>query len=409
MKNKLMYVFAVMFFMSVSIHAQSDYKTVQNFKKEVRDIEQSIKDADSLDTVEKNSGDIDRLSSKYEPQKKLLDNSLYPDNFEKTIQRLKNANTLRQGDFSRITELKTTVTSLREQIDTLKVRNDELARQFTELEGQNKTQVAQLQKIISELRNSLQKRDQLLLGMLNDMLPSGYETGDELSAQEKQEIVSKAEKKNILANIKKAVNDNIRFLDATKLYPSDLRDVKAQYQNFSKIWNNAGVKIVDLYVEKGKRTEEAEEIKDAFNRWNTKINEAVWSSIKAEFAANKIYLQKFTNGDEFVSNVTTYISNEIMNAEAKGEEKAKTEYKNFDSTWSDKIKPSWMSFLIDNKMISEKAEDSIDVKLASWEDAVNPENFNWLYVIIGVLVVALIALLILKRSPKKVESSYAKP
>lgn len=410
MKSNFLFGFTLLFFFLSGVNrlaAQSDYQTVQNFKKEVQNIEQKIKDADSLDAVEGVSADIDRLAGKYEPQKKLLDNGLYPDTFDKTIQRLRNSTNLRQGDFTQITELKTTVTTLREEIDTLRVRNDALADQFAKLESQNKNEVAQLQKMISDLRASLQRRDQLLISMITEMLPSDYDTGDELSSQEKQEIVSRAEQRNILANIKKAVNDNIRFLDATRLYPSDMRDVKSQYDNFSRVWNNAGSTIIDLYAEKGKRTEEVAEIKDSFDRWNQKINERVWASINAEFAANNIYLSKFNSGEEFVSIVSSYISDEIMNTEARGEDKAKNEYEKFDSTWTNKIKASWMSFLLDNKMITEKGEDSIEVKLASWEDAVYPEKFNWLYVVIGVLAVALIVVLFIRRSPRKPESSYA--
>lgn len=410
MKNKFLLLFTLLFFFISGINktaGQSDYQTVQNFKKEVQNIEQKIKDADSLDAVEGITADIDKLANKYEGQKKLLDNGLYPDTFDKTIQRLKNSTNLRQGDFTQITELKSTVTTLREEIDTLRVRNDALTDQFAKLESQNKNEVAELQRMIAELRASLQKRDQLLISMITEMLPSDYETGDQLSSQEKQEIVSRAEQRNILANIKKAVNDNIRFLDATRLYPADMRDVKSQYDNFSRVWNNAGSAIIDLYAERGKKKEEVAEIKDAFDRWNQKINERVWASINAEFAANNIYLSKFKSGDEFVSIVSSYISDEIMNAEARGEDKAKIEYEKFDSTWTNKIKPSWMSFLLDNKMITDKGEDSIEVKLASWEDAVYPEKFNWLYVVIGVLVVALVVVLFLRRSPRKPESSYA--
>jgi DNA-directed RNA polymerase subunit F len=404
MKSK--YIYSMIFLLFIPfIYAQSDYKVVQDFKKEVQNIEQLIKNADSSEVMEKISADIDKLSSKYESRRKLLDNSLYPENFEKTINRLRNSVTLRGGDFSRITELKTTVTTLQVQIDTLKVRNDELSRRFDELESQNKTQVAQLQKIISELRSSLQKRDQILLGVIKDILPTDYQDLNELSSQEKQEIVSRAEQKNILSNIKKAINDNIRFLDATNLYPADLRDVKAQYQNFSRIWNNAGSKIVDLYAARGQKTAEVEEIKAAFNKWNEKINDAVWASINADFASSNIRLRKFSGEAEFINAVTSYIGDEIMNAEAKGEDKAQQDYKNFDSTWSNKIKPAWMSFLLDNKMISEKAEDSIDVRLASWNDAVYPEKFNWLYVVIGVLVLALIVVLFHKRAPRKTENS----
>lgn len=410
MKNKFMLALTIglVFAGYTLLHAQSDYETVQNFKKEVQQIEQSIKDADSLSILQEIPLKIDQLNNKYAEHKVLLDKSLYPDNLDKTIQRLKNESNLRQGDFAQITELQTAVTGLKEEIDTLRARNTDLARQFALLENQSNTsnaRIAQLEQVIAQLRVSLQKRDQIVINMINDLLPTGFQQGEQLTSQEKQEVVSKAEKNDILFNVKKAVNDNIRFLDATRLYPEDLRKVKAQHDNFVRIWKKTGPAMVELYSEKKKRTEEFKEIDDAFFAWNTKIDEEVWLSVNAAFADNNVFLPQFTNGKEFTSVVTTYISDEIMNADAKGKDAAKKEYEKFDTTWNEKIKPSWMSFLLDNKMITENDQDSIEIKLATWEDAVNPEQFNWLYIIIAVLAVAVIILLFVRFSPKKIKGS----
>lgn len=402
MKTKIILGLTLVFFLAGinMLSAQSDYETVQNFKKEVSEIEQAIRNADSTDALEAVNEKIDKLGQKYGSQKTLLDNSLYPDNMDKTLDRLRNTANLRQGDFGQITELKTTVTGLKEQVDTLSARNDELSRQFALLESQSNERIAQLEKVVAQLRVSLQKRDQIVMNMISDLLPSNYSEGDQLSAEEKQEVVSKAERNNVVANIKRAVSDNIRFLEATRLYPEDLRKVKAQQDNFSRIWKSAGPTIVELYAEKGKRTDQINDVNDAFSQWDAKINEEVWSSIKSEFDESGINLSQFSTGKEFTSSVTGYIDEAVSNIKAMGSDAAEREYKKFDSTWNKRIEVSWMSFLLDNKLLTENEQDSIETKLATWEDAVYPEKFNWLYVVIGILALAVIVLLFLRRSPK---------
>ncbi|MFO7447822.1 MAG: hypothetical protein R6W90_15770 [Ignavibacteriaceae bacterium] len=406
MKTKFIIGFALIIFLSGSkiLLAQSDYETVQNFKKEVNQIEQSIRDADSLGAIDGINSEIDQLRDDYSANKELLDNSLYPNTFDKTIESLRNAGNLRRKDFAQIDVLETKVSGLEEQVDTLKSRNDELAMQFNQLESQTSARIAGLEKAVAQLRASLQKRDQIVMNMLSDLLPSNYTEGEELSPEEKQEILTETEKNNILFNIKKAVSDNIRFLDATRLYPADLRNVKAQKDNFARIWKNAGPTLVEVYAGRGKSTAEFEEIDEAFASWDAKIHEEVWSSINTEFAENNIRLKQFSSGKEFTSTIVSYIGDEIMNISAR--DNAEAEFNNFDSTWSNEIEPAWLPFLLDNQMISEAQEDSMEVMIASWEDAVYPEGFNWLYVIIGVLAVAVVVLLFTRKSPKPHQEPY---
>ena len=410
MKNKFLFGVLLAFFLSGFIYCslgQSDYEIVQNFKQEYQEIEQAIKDAESLSDINIIPDKIEEFRDDYLANKELLDKSLYPDDFEGLFSKLRNAYTLRSGDFVQIDVLHAEVTDLKVQVDTLSKHNADLINTVQMLEAQSKTdksRIAQLEKAVAELKISLQRRDEVVMSMIDSLLPPSYMDKDKLSATEQQEVFSEAEKNNVLYHIKSAVRDNTRFLKVTTLYPQDIEEVIEQREQFSKVWRSVGPKLVDIYAAKGKNTEEFNEIDAAFENWNNAINMEVWESITEEFSEHNVILRRFSNGDEFTQIITSYISDEINNIETKGEE-AEMVYKNFDSTWSRSIELEWIPFLLDNKMLSEAQQDTIESKIMQWKEAVYPASFNWLYVIIFLLAVAVIVLFFRRKSPKGVRET----
>lgn len=401
MNNKLIFVFTCSLLTISLLFAQSDYEIVQNFKERSGKIEQAINNADSLSALSEILVSIDQLKSDFIAYKELLDNGLYPDNFNNTIEKLRNSCTVRKNDFTQIEILQTEVGGLRKEVDTLNRRNSELINQFQVLEAQSRdatTRIAQLEKTIAQMKESLLKRDQVIMNIVDGLLPEG----NNLSMKEKQEVYKEAEKNNILLHIKRAVIDNIRFLEVTKLYPDDIKDIKDKQNNFARIWKNAGPTMVELYSEKGKSTNELKEIDYAFTRWHEKLDEEAWDTIYDEFAERDIKLKRFSTGKEFSSALTDYIDAEMKNIPAKGENEAENIYRKFaDTTWYGEIKDKWVPFLRENKLLTEEEEDSIEVKIASWRDTVYPAGMNWLYIVVGVLVVAIVAFFFVRKSPKQ--------
>lgn len=406
MKNKLiMSIALIQFLFGMNLlFAQSDYEIVQNFKERANQVQQEIRDADSLVALSEVESNIEKLRSDFIGNKELLDKSLYPEDFDKTIQNLRSLYTLRQEDFTQIDVLHTEVTGLRTDIDTLNRRNHELTVQFGELEKQTGERIATLEKTIARLSASLKKRDQVVMSMIDTLLPPSFRDGEDLSPREKQQVLSEAEESSVLYHIKRAVNDNIRFLEATRLQPDDIEDLKNRQENFTRIWKSVGPTMVEIYSESGKSTNELKEIDESFTRWHNELNREVWESINDEFTENNINLQGFSSGEEFTSVITNFIDDEIKNADEKGDAEAKDSYNNFvDSTWNETIEPEWVPFLIDNDMLAENDKDSIEVMIASWKDTVYPGSINWLYIIIAVLVIAVLILLF-TRKPRKTES-----
>ena len=310
--------------------AQSDYQTVQDFKAKQQKIEESIRSAQSLDELNDLQAQIEQLRNDYFMSKELLDKSLYPDDFNSSINRLSYAMDTRKGDFAQITTLKVQVSEIQTQLDSLNAKNTELMSQIDQIRQTDSKDVAGLSRTINELKNSLAKRDRVIISMLAGMLPNSEIENGNLTNHEKQQIFSESKKSNVMANIKNSIDDNIKFLSMTNLSTEDLNTIKRQQIEFEKIWHTAGAAIAAAYTNNKENTEAVNDIENQFSAWNNSIDQVAWASIKQKFTNQGINLNDFSNGDEFVRTVSSYIDNEVKNA---GQNKAdsKNLYSSFDS------------------------------------------------------------------------------
>ena len=411
MKNKILsiaLVFMILPALTPAIQAQSDYEIVQSFKEKYRQLEEDIKNPQSLEELD---GIYDRINSfreEYTVHRELLDRSLYPDNFSTSFEKLVNAYNVKRNDFTQIDVLQTEVTGLKEQLDTLNSYNETLLNRVEVLEKQSqsdKSRLAQLERTIGELRVSLQKRDEMVMNMIDSLLPQPYRER-ELSPQEKQEIYSKLGKENVLYNVKRLLSDNIRFIEITKLYPEDVDEIKEQQEDFARLWRSIGPKMVEIYSGKG----DANYLKDidlTFTQWKDALNQGIWDAVNSEFSKYDIKLSKFSSGKNFTEAVTSFINDEIKNADVKSKDAAIATYKDFaDSAWYGGVKPEWVSNLIDYNMLSEAQKDTIEKKISEWNEKVSPAGMNYLYIIIAVVViVAILFFFFRKRSGPKTETN----
>ena len=411
MKNKILSIalaFMILPALAPAIQVQSDYEIVQSFKEKYHQLEEDINNPQSLEELD---GIYDRINSfreEYTIHRELLDRSLYPDNFSTSFEKLVNAYNVKRNDFTQIDVLQTEVTGLKEQLDTLNRHNEVLLNRVEVLEKQSqsdKSRLAQLERTIGELRVSLQKRDEMVMNMIDSLLPQPYRER-ELSPQEKQEIYSKLGKENVLYNVKRLLSDNIRFIEITKLYPEDVDEIKEQQEDFARLWRSIGPKMVEIYSGKG----DANYLKDidlTFTQWKDALNQGIWDAVNSEFSKYDIKLSKFSSGKNFTEAVTSFINDEIKNADVKSKDAAIATYKDFaDSAWYGGVKPEWVSNLIDYNMLSEAQKDTIEKKISEWNEKVSPAGMNYLYIIIAVVViVAILFFFFRKRSGLKTETN----
>ncbi|MBK7631981.1 MAG: hypothetical protein IPJ23_14990 [Ignavibacteriales bacterium] len=394
--NNILLVFFL--FTTTTLFAQSDYEMVQSFKERYQTLSEGIKSAASIEELDKISSEIDNLKRDFSAKKNILDQSLYPENFGSVFENLEASLDLRKSDFTSITVLQTEVTTLKSEVDLLNRRNNELINQITVLESQrvkDAAAISKLEKLVSDLRATILKRDQLVFSIVDSLTPKLAGDISTMTQQDKEAVYSQVEKNNILAAVKKSLRDNSRFLEVTTLKVADLSDVKKQQQNFVTMWQKVGPKLVDVYAGKGDKTAELNDIDNLFNVWSNRIQREAWESINEDFSLNNINLQNFSNGTEFTNVVTQFISDEIKNYGVKSKQDSEAAYNSFaDGVWFKTISTEWMPYLLDNNLLTAQQKDTIEKKMSEWKSIVSPQN-NMLYYILGAVgALVLIGLLV---------------
>ena len=389
---------------TTTLFAQSDYEMVQSFKERYQKIAEEIKAATSLEDIDNLSAEIENLKRDFSAKRVILDQSLYPENFNSSFENLNSSLELRKEDFTSITVLKTEVTALKSEVDLLNKRNTELINQITILESQRRKDAAsieELQKLVSDLRATLIKRDQLIYSIVDSLTPKLAGDISSMSQQDKEQVYSQVEKNNLLVSVKRSLRDNSRFLEVTSLKAADLDKVKQQEQSFVTMWRKIGPKLVDVYANKKDKSAELKEIDNLFTVWANRINKEAWESINEEFSLNNINLQNFNNGKEFVDVITQYVSDEIKNYGTKNKTESEKTYSIFtDSVWFKTISNEWMPYLLDNKLLAVEQKDAVEKKLSEWKSIVSPQDYTWLYAVVGLAVVFIIVLVFILKKKK---------
>ena len=394
------------------IWAQSDREIVDNFKKEYSAIEQAIKNATSLEELNNVVIKIDSLKLTYAPHKELLDKSLYPDKYDVSIEKLNKAYLLRQGDFATIDVLQTQVGELKQQVDFLNERNNELILKVRSLEAQTQKDaktIKKLQSLVAELQSAIQERDDLVISMVDSLMPPIMREKENLSAEDKKKVASEEQKNNVLNNVKTTIRDNIRFMKVTSLKPADLKTIRQQQKDFAAVWQKVGVRLVEVYAGNGRKSEELKQIDELFDNWYAAMEKEAWDSINEEFLLHGIELRSFENGQQFTSAVLMFIGDEIKNHGVKSDEEAKRVYANFaDSTWFAVIEPVWMTYLVENKMLKDEEKNQMESKIADWRHELYP-SYWWIYLIIAVVIIAGGVFIFMRgRKPKAIAKEQAK-
>jgi hypothetical protein len=374
------------------LYAQSDYEISQSFKQKRKQLEEKIHNAKNLEELNSIVADIDRLRNEYVEHKTLLDKSLYPDNFDKTFEKLDLSFVIRNKDFTTIDILQSENLQLKEQVALLNKRSTELMNKIQEFEYSNKkdvNKVSELEEAVRELKRSLRKRDELIISIVDSLMPQPMMGETRLSSQERNSIYIEAENNDVLSNVKLSLLDQIKFLELTTLEPGDLTEIKKQKNQFAEFWQDTGARLVDIYAGKNKNSEEIKEIDSLFSKWDFTLAQEVWKNIREEFVYNKINLIEFTNGEEFKNVLISFIDDAIKNIGVKSPDESNHTYSLFsDSTWFKIITPNWIPYLIDNEMLDIAQKHKVESKISEWKGRLTPSSFDWIYVLVAILTVA---------------------
>ncbi len=404
--------FIVLLFSSTILFAQSDYEMVQSFKERNLNLTNSIKEARSLEELDSIRTEIDNFKRDFIAKKFLLDQSLYPENFLSAIDNLIESLELRRDDFTEIDVMKTEVTVLKSEVNLMNKRNNELLDRISILETQKSKDAAtidELEKLIADLRITVLKRDQLIFSIVDSLTPKLAGDVSSMTKRDKEQVYSQIERNNLLATIKKSLRDNSRFLEVTSLKVGDLDEVRKQQENFVSMWNKIGPKLIEVYAGKKEQSAELKEIDNLLTVWSNRIKKEAWESINEEFSLHNINLQEFNNGNDFTSIVLKYISDEIKNYGIKNKEESEKTFTAFtESVWFKSISLEWMPYLLNSKLLTTAQKDEIEKKISEWKSVMTLKDTLWLYAVIGLAVLFVVALFFILRKKKVDPAESAK-
>ena len=407
MKN--LYLLLVFVFVSGLNFAQSDFEIKQNFMSKYKQIEVLIEYADDEAKCTSIAGQIEKLKDEYAPHTSLLDNALYPEDFNSAFAKLSKKLSIRQTDVSQIGDLKVQVTELNDQLLKLNQENSELMYQVQSLKrsaSKNAKTIDSLKYLVKRLSAKLRERDDLVMGMVDSLFQQITVIPASVNDYESNGVFKKIASTNFFENIKRSVSDNMKFMRVTILTPDDLNEIRGQQQEMSARWQKVGPSLAKVYLQSKQQATEVNQINNLFDEWKQQIDDQVWERVYNIFEKKNIHLLQFKSGDEFTNSISSFVQDEIKNYGVKGKDESDKTYALFvDSLWFKEVEPEWIPYLLNDKMISEANKDSLDSKIKEWKEKVSPSQFPlWIiYVVVGVIMVTVLSIVIF-RKPVKVEN-----
>jgi len=394
--------------LSASNFAQSDFEIKQSFLAKYKQIEVSIEYANDATECAGIAGQIEKLKSEFSAHTTMLNDALYPDDFATMILKLNKKLSVRQTDVSQIGDLKVQVGELNDQLLKLNQENSELMSQVQTLRRSSERSaksIDSLKNLLRRLSAKLKERDDLVMGMVDSLFQQITVIPASVNDYESNGVFKKIATTNFFENIKRSVYDNMKFMRVTELTTEDLSNIRDQQKELSSRWQKVGPSLAKVYLQTKQQSNEVNQINELFASWKQEIDSQVWGRVNAVFEKQNIHLLQFKSGEEFTNSITSFVQYEIKNYGVKSQDESSKNFSMFvDSVWFKEVEPTWLPYLMNNRMLSEANKDSLDSQIKMWKEKVSPSQFPlWIiYVVVGVIIVTVLSIVIF-RKPIKVE------
>ena len=389
---------------------KSDYQITQEFEKESQAIAQAVEIANTVVECVDVESRITTLEETNKEYKALLDRALYPDGFDGRIMKLrgqisyaKGKITIIETQYARISELEAQVRELTGQVQKLSGENSAMLDEVKRLSS-SKTTIDSLNAVIIKLHQGLRDRDNLIFALVDSLFLQYDKDAAAMGDKERQGVAARLERKNVFSSIKKAVNDNVQFLEATSLTGTDIARLTSEQQKFESKWKAFGQKLASIYVsEKSARAKEVSLIDTMMAQWKVKLDGMFWKSLNGAFAAHQVPVAEFGTAGEFYANVNSYLDEEIRKARDEKDGQRYFRYQAFaDSVWNSVVKPAWIPAMVEGGKLTPAQVDTLESKIEEWSNVVSPP-LTIVYVIIGVIM-AIVVFYLYRRYQKTTKS-----
>ncbi len=396
---------------SVALAQQSDLETKTSFEAAYRSIAMEIDAAKTQDQLDSLRGSIDALESRYAEHRAFLDRALHPETFAEKIEKLRTLHGLTyervyliQSQGITISEYEARLASLTQRLDSLTNDRDRL---FAELR-ESKKSLADLRQKMRSLSKSLEARDRLLFALTDSIFLPYDKNLSQTTEVQKEAVVRKLLKSNVVARVYDIASDNVKFLEVTQVQPSDYASLFEQQQQFKSKWIGLREKMNAVALASGGSAEEASSgsskssgkgrqkathspgtdsipalepvghVDAVINQWEKKLHASFWKGLEQEFSSKRVTLQPFTDGESFAMSVLEYVDS------------AKTDGRDVfvfvHDIWKDRIDKHWRATLEKESVLGKQNFATLDKAISELDE----KKFDMKFVlyILGAAVVA---------------------
>ncbi len=410
---------------AVQAQERSDLEVIQSFRQKLAELKTEIQKASTVQECVDISQRIDDLEKEYAANVELLNQAMYPDGYKGNIANVRMDLRLSQEklgiietQFARITELEGQVKALTGKVDSLSGQNANLLAQINRMgeeakgmeagAASSKALIDSLKNVINKLRNNIKERDQMIFALVDSLFMQYDKPVASMKDVEKTSLSGRLQRRNVFTNMRKAIQDNISFLQTTELSSKDLVDMINEQKRFASQWKAFGAKLQGLYEPGKKGANEVKDVQNMLDEWGQKVDATFWHGLNLAFQERGLAVKPFNSGTEFKTNLLSFIDGQIDNAKSgKKDESFKTYEAFYDSLWQVQLKPAWMPLLVDSGKITDADRKEIESDVANWGSAVSPSRV-WIYVLI-VIVLLIAAYFLFMRKKKPAAPPVAPP
>lgn len=367
--------------MNAQERSQSDIK--RDFETRFVLLTKNLNGAENEATLTQLLKDVASFEAEFKPHQEFLNKAIFPDGYDGLVDRLKKSKELAEKKI-RASQLEKEIASLTGQVQSLKEENATLRSQLTKAQAE----LASLKKTIALLQDEIQKRDEAVFALVDSLFVK-YDT-DQLSGTDMKKL-SVLEKKNVVASIKRSVSDNILFLTSASFSPQQIPQLLNEQRRFESSWKGVGQKLSKAYLPSSMQAKEVTQINGLITNWRTLTDGVFWKGLNEIFAAEKLSIAPFNNGEEMNANIIKFIDAEMQNTAQRSSAEQAVTFEAFAyKTWGSKLKPSWIPVMMRHGLYSEEQMNEIDVKTKAWLAGMKPiEDRTLSYILVGALAIAI--------------------
>lgn len=389
--------------------AQSDYKIQQTFKEQYADYQQQIEDVTSPDSAEKVIDSIKQFEQRYNKHQELLDKALYPDTYEQKMEELKKSSVRTLNKIETITEQKSQLQELENQLASYEQDLNQLDQQTDSLKNairKSTESEKELSNMVRKYRQNLEKRDELILTFIDSMVVTYQDMDLEaLEEIENYDQKSRIKTSDALKLIHDISEENIQILqrNASSLQLDDyMRMAEVNYQ-FQSMWNKLGDKIHEVY--EGENADMlADNINGNLTKWNSLLQSNTLDAVKEYFAQQDIETASFKSANEFYTALDSYLDQKIKESKDNRSDENYSDLQKFKEFW-DRVEVQWTSNLAYADVLSREQTTELNQKVDEWTKIAQPRSNNILVYLLGGSVLLAVALGVMLIREKKNQKS----